>query len=122
FHSLLDYALQQVARWPMLPLPTDFRLQPVASAEVARRIRDALAAGPGGQLPDFGGPEVLKLGDVAHMWLAAHSLRRRVLPLWLPGRIATGIRAGRLTCPDHRDGVLTWDGWLHRAPSAVAAW
>src|SRR5262249_33311632 len=121
FHSLLDYALQQLARWPVLPLPTDFQFQTVASAEVARRIRDAVANGPGERLPDFGGPEVLKLGDMAHAWLAAHELRRRVLPLWLPGRIATGARAGRLTCPDHRDGSLTWAEWLRRAPAVVSA-
>jgi len=121
FHSLLDYALQQLARWPVLPLPTDFQFQTVASAEVARRIRDAVADGPGERLPDFGGPEVLKLGDMAHEWLAAHDLRRRVLPLWLPGRIAAGARAGRLTCPDHRDGSLTWAEWLRRAPAMASA-
>jgi uncharacterized protein YbjT (DUF2867 family) len=113
FHTLLDYALEQAARFPMLALPTGWRFQPVAPADVAGRIREALAAAPAGQLPDFGGPEVQRLDDLARVWLRAHGLRKAVVPLWVPGRFAAAVSRGRLTCPEHREGAITWLEWLH---------
>src|SRR2546427_6694827 len=68
FHELLSAALLAVERWPLVPLPVTWRFQPVAAEEAAARAVDLLLSGPHGRAPDFGGPEVTTLGDMARVW------------------------------------------------------
>jgi uncharacterized protein YbjT (DUF2867 family) len=112
FHSLIATALHALARWPVLPLPADFRFQPVAASEVAVRLCACAAAGPAGRVPDYGGPEIRTLGDLAAAWLRARGRERPIIRLPLPGRLAAVVREGALTSPDHRDGTITWEAWL----------
>ncbi|HEU0015418.1 MAG TPA: NAD(P)H-binding protein [Longimicrobium sp.] len=117
FHSLIDAMLSGLARVPLaLPLPAGFRFQPVDTAEVAERLVRAAEDGPGGRLPDFGGPEVLPLREMAGAWKAARGVRKPVLPLPLPGALASAFRAGMNTVPHgHGDrGTLRWEEWLRR--------
>ena len=115
FHALIDTMLAGFARVPLvIPLPTTFRFQPVATAEAAGRVVRAAEAGPTGRLPDFGGPEVLTLGGMARAWQAARGLRRPVLHLPLPGALAAAFREGRNTIPDGEGerGTVRWEEWL----------
>jgi uncharacterized protein YbjT (DUF2867 family) len=112
FHPFLDVLLRPVMRLPVALLPTDFRFQTIDVGEAAARIAELVAAGPSGQAPDLGGPEVLTLGEMAHAWQEARGLHRRVLHLPVPGRIAAGFRAGKNTCPEQRAGAVTWQTWL----------
>jgi uncharacterized protein YbjT (DUF2867 family) len=115
FHTLIDMFLRQADRLPLFLLPTDFQFQPIDTGEAAARFAAALAAGPGGRLPDIGGPEVLTLGGMAKSWLEARGKSRQVIHLPLPGAFAAALRQGRITCPDQRVGRLSWAEWLHQA-------
>jgi len=106
--------LQAPSRLPVFLLPTDLKFQPIDPGEVAARLAECVADGPGGRLNDIGGPEVLALGDLAQAWLAARGERRRVLHLPLPGGFAAALRQGRNTCPDQRYGRITWADWLRK--------
>lgn len=75
-------------------------------------MAESLTAGPSGRLPDMGGPEVRTLGGLARPWLAARGRRRPVLHLPLPGKTAAAFRRGYSTCPEHKDGTITWEEWL----------
>ncbi len=112
FYQLVDTALAAAAALPVMPLPTDFKGQAIDPGEVAARIVDAVQAGPAGRLPDVGGPEVLDFGQIARAWLAARGLRRRMVHLPFPGKIAAGFRRGLATCPQHPYGRITWGEWL----------
>jgi uncharacterized protein YbjT (DUF2867 family) len=112
FHTLLDGLLRKAARLPIMPLPTDLQFQPIDTGDAARHICGLVEAGPGGRLPDIGGPEVLRLGDLARSWRAAHGLRRPILHLPLPGGVAHALRRGYNTCPAQRTGQISWAGWL----------
>jgi uncharacterized protein YbjT (DUF2867 family) len=114
FHDLLDRFLQSITRFPFAFLPTDFQFQLVDSGEVADRLVEAAAAGSSGRLDDMGGPEVLRLGDVARLWLAARGLKRRVFRLPLPGGYGHAMRHGYNTCPQNRQGKITWSEWLRK--------
>ena len=61
FHDLIDQILG--ARW-FLRTP-HMRFQPVAPAEVARRLADLAGSPPSALSPDFGGPEIVDLRDLA---------------------------------------------------------
>jgi uncharacterized protein YbjT (DUF2867 family) len=112
FHELVATLLKVVQRLPVAPLPLDFLFQPVAAREVARRIANLVAGEPVGRADDFGGPEVLKLADLAHRWRDRMGGPRRMVRLPVPGQLGTGFRLGRNTTPGHRDGVQTWEEFL----------
>lgn len=114
FHPFVETMIAGAARTPLvLPLPTAFRFQSVATDEVAERLVRAVERGPGGRLPDFGGPEVLRLGEMARAWKAARGVARPVLPLPLPGLVAAAFRAGFATLgADGERAKQRWADWL----------
>jgi hypothetical protein len=67
FHPYVAGMLAAAARWRVVPTGPA-RLQPIAPTIVAGRLADAVHAGPGGRLPDIGGPEVLTLTELARTW------------------------------------------------------
>ncbi len=113
FHSFVDQIIRTAARVPLaLPLPTDFRVQSVAAEEVAARLVRVLNGGSGGRLPDFGGPEVMTLGEAAEVWKRARSVRKPVVNVPLFGGLAAGFRAGQNTVSEGEHGVVGWEAWL----------
>jgi uncharacterized protein YbjT (DUF2867 family) len=123
FHELLaDVFLPRLDRFPAMPVPSGMRYQPIAAGEVADRLVEVVEDGPGGRLPDVGGPEVHTFVDLARRWIAAQGRRRPVVPIPAFGAVAAAIRSGALTCPDAvpdgRRGRLTWDDWLRRRYAA----
>jgi uncharacterized protein YbjT (DUF2867 family) len=121
FYDLVDGLIAQAARLPLpiLPLPTDLRLQPVDVGDVAGRLCAIAAGGPAGRLPDMGGPEVLTLGELTAAWRAARGVRKRVVHLPLPGALARAFRMGAATCPDARSAGATWGEWLSQRAALV---
>lgn len=111
FHPFIDLILRAFVRWPVA-LATDFQFQPMDIREAAGRMVASIASGPAGRLPDIGGPEVRTLGSLAEQWLEARGRRRPIIHLPLPGKTATAFRRGYITCPEHKDGVITWEEWL----------
>ncbi len=120
FHSLIDRFLTAIAaRVPfVLPLPASFKFQTVDESEVAERMAMCLSDGPRGRVPDFGGPEVLTYGAMARMWMDVKGMRRIVIPLPLPGAVASGFRAGKNTVSNGPHGRIRWGEWLasHKGP------
>jgi uncharacterized protein YbjT (DUF2867 family) len=116
FHSFVDALLEKAARVPLvMPLPTDFKFQPIDEGEAAARLLECLAAGPQGRAPDFGGPEVLTLGDMADEWRHARRVRRWPVHVPIPGAAAAALRAGKNTAPSGARGVTRWSEWLARS-------
>jgi uncharacterized protein YbjT (DUF2867 family) len=114
FHYLLDRMLGAMLRFPIGFVPGFAKFQLMDAGEVAERMVAAIAAGPGGRLPDIAGPEVRQASDLTRAWLKATGKRRLVLPLPAFGRVASGFRAGFNCAPDARDGQVTWEEWLER--------
>ena len=111
FYTLADMVLGMLTRLPLVPLPADFRFQPCDPRDVAVWLGQAVAAGPRGRLPDFAGPAVYTLGDLAQTWLAARGMLRRIVRVRLPGRAGAALRAGVLT-GGAQQGRITWAEWL----------
>lgn len=112
FHTLLDTVLSAASRLPLMLLPTDFRFQPIAPAEAAAGVVEAVRRGPSGRLSVLVGPKDHTVGELAKEWLAVRGLRRMVLPLPIPGRLGAAFRAGHNTAPDSPGGKITWTEWL----------
>ncbi|HEX9131708.1 MAG TPA: NAD(P)H-binding protein [Ktedonobacteraceae bacterium] len=114
FHSLINTMVQQSAGWPAVILATDLLFQPVYPGDVADHLCALIRQGPAGRLPDFGGPEVLKLGDMARAWLEIHGQRKPIWNIPLPGKTAKALRQCGLTNPQEKHGTVTWAEWLQR--------
>ena len=114
FHTLVDMLLSAVSRLPLALLPAGFQGQPIEPAEAATRLVESVGAGPGGRLPDIGGPEILALNGMARTWLAARGRRRLLVTVPVPGRLGAGFRQGFNTVPDGRYGRVTWADWVSR--------
>jgi len=63
-------------------------------------------------LADFGGPEVRTLESIAQSWLAARNEHRRLVNMPVPFQFGRQVAEGKLTCPDHKVGLITFDQYL----------
>lgn len=116
FHYFVAQLLAGVARFPfVLPVPSGFSVQPVATGDVAARLVHCVGDGPRGQLPDFCGPEIFSIAEAAKLWQQARGLRRPILSLPIPGGIGAAFRAGHNTNPAGELGAMRWSQWLARA-------
>jgi uncharacterized protein YbjT (DUF2867 family) len=110
FFWLLDRMLAKMARLPVWPLPVDLAVQPCDTGDFAGYLAECLSVGPGADREDFGGPEVLTLGDAAKQYQDARGPHRPIRRVPLPKAAARVANA--LTCPNGRLGQTTWSEWL----------
>jgi uncharacterized protein YbjT (DUF2867 family) len=101
FHDLVLMALHVLDRMPVvMPIPREFRLQPMDVGEAAGRV------------PDVGGPEVLTSTELARAYLEASGRSKRLVGVPLPGKAARAVRGGAQLCPDKRYGTVRWEEFL----------
>lgn len=112
FHDLMLMVAQQMAKLPVMPVPSGFRFQPVDSGEVAARLAELALGSPAGLVPDMAGPEVLPMADLLRSYLRTRGRRRPTLPLRLPGKAAAAFRAGANLAPERAVGRRTWQEFL----------
>ncbi len=112
FHDLILVMAQQMAKLPVIPVPSGFRFQPVDSGEVAARLVELALGTPAGLVPDMAGPRIYPLADLLRGYLRARSRRRPMLPVRLPGQAARAIRAGANLAPQPALGRRTWEDFL----------
>ena len=113
FHSLMEYFLGAFSKLPFVAtVPFKWQFQPVDPSEVAARVVEIVRHEPARRLPDFGGPEVRDLKSIAQSWLGAHKIKKRLVNLPLPFKFSRQFAEGRLLCPEHRDGKITFEQYL----------
>ena len=109
-----DYCLanaRKLSRFPVVPVPAGFIVQPVDPRDVAARLVELTLGEPIGRAPDMAGPEVSNWTDLIRGYLKATHRRRRVLPVRIPGTRA--VRNGALLPPPgYTAGSRTWDQFL----------
>jgi uncharacterized protein YbjT (DUF2867 family) len=115
FHDLLDAVLHRTERWPFVPLPLDWQLQPIAPQDVAGRALRLLEANDPPERDEIGGPEVHTLRGLVDTWRAIRGGPRPVA-LPLPGRLPRLIREGKLTVPERSLGRQTWGEYVDALP------
>ena len=108
FHDLLDMFLGM----PVFIRTPKLAFQVVDARDVARRIADIADAGPSGRVPDFGGPEILPIRDLAASRREITGRRARLLPVPRIGFLRD-FDDGQHLCPDDCDGRTSWQEWLY---------
>ncbi|GAA0460589.1 SDR family oxidoreductase [Streptomyces stramineus] len=112
FHDLVAAFTTVQRRLPLVFTPRGVRFQPIEVTEVADRLAELARAAPAGRVPDMAGPEVRDARDLARATLRAAGLRRRVVPVPLPGKIIRSLRAGANLAPDRAVGTGTFEEYL----------
>ncbi|MGH9231282.1 MAG: SDR family oxidoreductase, partial [Acidimicrobiales bacterium] len=107
FHDLLDGFLSG----PVFVRTPNLSFQVVDAAEVAGRVADLVESGPSGRAPEFGGPEVLNIRELASTRREVTGRVARLIPLPPLGPLRDFDEGDHL-CPDHRSGRTTWRQWL----------
>jgi uncharacterized protein YbjT (DUF2867 family) len=118
FHDLIAFILRMLAKPPVMALPSGLRFQPVDVRDVGERLARLALGEPVGRAPDFAGPQVHALEDLARSYLAIVGKRRLIVPIRLPSKVFGGIRAGGLLAPEHADGTITFEQYLRQQVGA----
>jgi uncharacterized protein YbjT (DUF2867 family) len=118
FHDLIAFILRMLAKPPVMALPSGLRFQPVDVRDVGERLARLALGEPVGRAPDFGGPQVRALDDLARSYLAIVGKRRLIVPIGLPGKVFGAVRAGALTAPEHAAGTITFERYLREQVGA----
>jgi uncharacterized protein YbjT (DUF2867 family) len=112
FYELVLTVARQLAKLPVVPLPSGSRFQPVETDEVAARLVELTLGEPAGLVPDLAGPRVYQTADLMRAYLRAAGRSRPILPVRLPGRAAAAVRAGATVAPEQAVGKRTWEEFL----------
>jgi uncharacterized protein YbjT (DUF2867 family) len=122
FHELTFMTAERMAALPVLPVPSGFRFQPIDAGEVAARLVELALGTPAGLVPDLAGPRAYEMADLVRSYLHATRKHRLLVPIWLPGRAASAIRAGSNLALDRAVGRRTWEDFLaDRLRTAIAS-
>jgi uncharacterized protein YbjT (DUF2867 family) len=112
FHDLILIVARALAKSPVIPAPPGFRFQPVDVTEVAGQMAELALGAPSGLVPDMAGPKIYTVPELVNAYLRAAGLRRRLVPLPIPGQAARAIRAGANLAPERAVGKRTWEEFL----------
>jgi uncharacterized protein YbjT (DUF2867 family) len=124
FHSFVSLLFGRAAGFMplVMPLPAGYSVQSVGLEDVADRLLRAIDDGPGGLLPDFGGPERMTVRQAARLWQDARGVRKPIVPFFSFSAASRGFRGGHNTLPadtpPENRGRLSWREWLARTTAA----
>jgi uncharacterized protein YbjT (DUF2867 family) len=118
FHDLIAVILRMLAKPPVMVVPSGLSFQPVDVREVGEQLARLALGEPVGRAPDFGGPQVGALSDLARSYLAIVGKRRPIVPVRLPGKLFRELRAGGLLAPEQPAGTITFEQYLREQVSA----
>jgi uncharacterized protein YbjT (DUF2867 family) len=121
FYELVAQLTKQMARLPVVPVPRDFRFQPVDAGEVAARLAELALGPPSGLVPDLGGPKVYGMAELLRIYLRAMQRDRTMISIPMPGRASRAIREGAALTPERAVGRRTWEQFVAGEPADVPA-
>lgn len=110
FHWLFDRMVGKAMKLPVLALPAALPTQPVDDADFAAYVAECVANGPAGEAADFGGPEILTLGEAVGQWQQVRATNRKIFHVPAPRRLSNA--AEDLITHHGRRGTTTWLQWL----------
>lgn len=112
FHELMLTTVRQMAKMPVIPVPTGFRFQPIDAGEVATRLVELALGKPSGLVPDIAGPRMYEMKVLVRSYLRATNRHRLIMPVKVPGKAARAFRDGANLAPEQAVGHRTWEDFL----------
>lgn len=112
-HDFVRGALGVLTRFPLVPVPSGLRLEPVSAESVAQELVARALDEPSQRVPDLAGPEILEARHLVACFQRAREQRRWTVPVGLPGAAGRAYRRGDNLAdqPVQRRGE-TWEEYL----------
>ena len=104
-------SVEKLLQGPFLPLPPATPIQPVSPSDVAGRVVGLVQVGPSQRVRDYGGPELMRFADVAHIYKQVRSTVPRKVPLPKVGVLSEALAGVHVTKTGDR-GTETFREWL----------
>lgn len=104
--------VQQMAKLPVVPVPAEWKFQPIDAGEVADRLVGLALDTPSGLVPEMGGPRVYEMTELVRTYLQARNKHRLIMPVWTPGKAARVFRSGANLAASRAVGHRTWEDFL----------
>lgn len=104
FHDAFLIMGKQMAKMPFVPVFAGVRFQPIDAGEVAARLVELALGQPAGLVPE--------MADLLRGYLKACGKHRPIMPMRLPGKAASAVRAGANLSPNQAVGRVTWETFL----------
>ena len=112
FHELIAMTFRRGSKLGVMPVPRA-QLQSVAGADVAAEIAQVAEGPPLGGRREIAGPEVIDARVMARQWRSGTHRHVLLVPIRLPGKLGSALRAGLLTAIDPDVlGTTTFTSWL----------
>lgn len=121
--QLHDFAVPMVkALSAMRIAPRGLRFETVEVEVVAARLAELTLGAPAGRVPDLAGPEVQEIGDLVRAFDGARGVRRRQMPIRIPGAVGRAYRGGDNLADETavRAGT-TWAEYLDPSPAILTS-
>jgi uncharacterized protein YbjT (DUF2867 family) len=112
FNDLVLTLAKTLAKLPVVPVPSGFRVQPIDARDVAARLVELAQGEPAGLVPDIAGPKIYTLKEILTSYLKATNRRRPLLPVHFPGKASRTFRTGINLAPTNATGTHTWEAFL----------
>ena len=106
-------SVEKLLQGPWLPLPQGTPIQPVSPDDIAGRVVGLVQAGPSQRVRDYGGPELMRFADVAHIYKQVRKKLPRKIPLPSFGVISEAVDGVHVSKTGDR-GTETFRQWLER--------
>jgi hypothetical protein len=94
FYDYLYKGTKQTSWLPIIPVPKDFKVQPIDPSEVAVKLVELALGLPQERVPDIGGPAVTTWAEMTRQYLRLTGRRRPIFEFLMPG--TKSIRNGAL--------------------------
>lgn len=104
-------SVEKLLQGPWLPLPKATPLQPVSPSDVAGRVVGLVQVGPSQRVRDYGGPELMRFTDYAHIYKQVRKTIPRKVPLPKVGVLTEALAGVHVTKTGDR-GTETFREWL----------
>ena len=104
-------SVEKLLQGPWLPLPPATPIHPVSPNDVAGRVVGLVQVGPSQRVRDYGGPELMKFADAAHIFKQVRKKLPRKVPLPKVGVINEAVAGVHVTKTGDR-GTETFRQWL----------
>lgn len=104
FHSFVERLVATAATMPIpTPIIHDLCFQPVDEREVAERLLEIAQGDALGDAPEVAGPELLRLGEIASIWLTVTGRAQTLVPVSVAALFESntppGVASGAWTRP-----------------------
>ncbi|WP_268224499.1 SDR family oxidoreductase [Sinomicrobium oceani] len=112
FHEFAHSIITNLLRYRIGILPKKIVLQTIDVSLVAKELVNVSQKTPENKTYELGGAEILKLGQMAAIWLKVTGKRRWILNIPIPGKLGKALRNGALTTRYRKKESSGFQQWL----------